>query len=522
MAIKDYNNFDYNMEQLEKPINLNIIKQGQVMNSENFNSSLQSIQNNLDVLYEKTRYLEDSIDYARTFLDQKIEAYSKRINTIISSIEDISAINKNMSYLDFVVPFQENVVDHKDRNKNYKVKPCMISGNDKVLTLSNNAQEEYEITSITRSCTQVSYDSNLEEFSSGNNNYRAIYIEDKPLQTGVLETFTCYLPYALETNYIKTKAINSRVENVVLVYPNGITETMEDNVTGINTESRMITHFNLNVRCTAYDTVTYELDEDLVNADNVWNDNQNESFGTFNLQKNEDIWTKLKNYEYALSVDSETKLEVEALVSRTSISSTGQTTKKTYKAAPENIMTVTKYIYVFGIDKIDVGLIDFNNDCYFMSETIETGKFNEGDYLQLQVNDNYGEFSSIEYFIVDGDIEIPILPVNEQYVYNEKIFPENDLRFAIDDDLYAKGVINIKKDGLIINTTLDDIRDSYDATYCVSYQPVSDCYNYTPINDSIRVKAIIRIFGDTVDTVPHIKSISIKKYGGTTLWTKLY
>ena len=502
MAIKDYNNFDYNIEQLEKPINLNITKQGNVMNSDNFNSSLQSIQDNLDILYEKTRYLEDSIDYARTFLDQKIEAYGKRINTIISSIEDISAINKNMSYLDFIVPFQENVVDHKDRNKNYKVKPCMISGNDKVLTLSNNAQEEYEITSISRSCTQVSYDSNLDEFSKGNNNYRAIYIEDKPLQSGVLETFTCYLPHAVEVNYIKTKAINSRIENIVLVYPNGITETMEDNVTGINTESRMITHFNLNLRCTAYDTVTYELDEELVNADN--------------------IWSSLNDYEYALSVDSETKLEVEALVSRTAISSTGQTTKKTYKAAPENIMTVTKYIYVFGIDKIDVGLIDFNNDCYFMSETIETGKFNDGDYLQLQVDDNYGEFSSIEYFIVDGDIEIPILPVNEQYVYNEKIFPENDLRFAIDDDLYAKGVINIKKDGLVINTTLDDIKDSYDATYCVSYQPVNDCYNYTPINDSIRVKAIIRIFGETVDTVPHIKSISIKKYGGTTLWTKLY
>lgn len=502
MAIKDYNNFDYNIEQLEKPINLNITKQGNVMNSDNFNSSLQSIQDNLDILYEKTRYLEDSIDYARTFLDQKIEAYGKRINTIISSIEDISAINKNMSYLDFVVPFQENVVDHKDRNKNYKVKPCMISGNDKVLTLSNNAQEEYEITSISRSCTQVSYDSNLDEFSKGNNNYRAIYIEDKPLKSGVLETFTCYLPHAVEVNYIKTKAINSRIENIVLVYPNGITETMEDNVTGINTESRMITHFNLNLRCTAYDTVTYELDEELVNADN--------------------IWSSLNDYEYALSVDSETKLEVEALVSRTAISSTGQTTKKTYKAAPENIMTVTKYIYVFGIDKIDVGLIDFNNDCYFMSETIETGKFNDGDYLQLQVDDNYGEFSSIEYFIVDGDIEIPILPVNEQYVYNEKIFPENDLRFAIDDDLYAKGVINIKKDGLVINTTLDDIKDSYDATYCVSYQPVNDCYNYTPINDSIRVKAIIRIFGETVDTVPHIKSISIKKYGGTTLWTKLY
>lgn len=502
MAIKDYNNFDYNIEQLNKPINLNIIKQGEVMNSDNFNSSLQSIQNNLDILYEKTRYLEDSIDYARAFLDQKIEVYSKRINTIISSIEDISAINKNMSYLDFVVPFQENVVDHKDRNKNFKVRPCAISGNDKVLTLSNNAQEEYNITSITKTCSQIAYDSNFNELANGENKYRTIYIEDKPLETGVLETFTCYLPYALETNFIKAQAVNSKVENIVMVYPNGITETMEDNVTGINTESRMITHFNLNVRCTAYDTVTYELDEDLINADNVWNN--------------------INDYEYALSVNSDTKIEVEALVSRTSISSTGQITKKVYKATPENITTVTKYIYVFGLDSINVGLIDFNNDCYFLSETIETGKFNENDYLQLQVDDNYGEYSSIEYFIVDGDMEIPLLPVKERYVFNEKIFPEDELRFGIDDDLYAKGVFAIKKDGLAIKTTLDEVKDLYDATYCVSYQPINDCYSYTPINDSIRIKAIIRIFGDIVDTVPYIKSISIKKYGGTTLWTKLY
>ena len=502
MAIKDYNNFDYNIEQLEKPINLNITRQGKVMNSETFNSSLQSIQENLDILYEKTRYLEDSIDYARTFLDQKIEAYSKRINTIISGIEDISAINKNMSYLDFIVPFQENTVDHTDRNKNFKVKPCMISGNDKVLTLSNSADEEYTLTSITKTCSQVAYDSNFEDLVKGENKYRTIYIEDKPLETGVLETFTCYLPYALETNYIKAKAINSRIENIVLVYPNGVTETMEDNITGINVESRMITHFNLNVRCTAYDTVTYELDEELVNADNIWD--------------------SINDYEYALTVDSETKVEVEALISRTSVSSTGQTTKKTYRSAPENVVKVTKYIYVFGLDEIKVGLIDFNNDCYFISETIQTGKFNEGDYLQIQVDDNYGEFSSIEYFIMDGDTEIPLLPVQQQYIYNEKIFPEDELRFAVDDDLYAKGIFAIKKDGLTINTTYDDVKDLYDATYCASYQPVNDCYNYTPINDSIKIKAIIRLFGDTVDTIPYIKSISIKKYGGTTLWTKLY
>ena len=164
----------------------------------------------------------------------------------------------------------------------------------------------------------------------------------------------------------------------------------------------------------------------------------------------------------------------------------------------------------------------FNNDCYFISETINTGTFNDGDYLQIEVDDNYGEFSSIEYFIMDGDMEIPLLPVNEKFVYNEKIFPEDELRFVVDEDLYSEGIFAIKKNGLVINSTIDEVNNLYDADYCVSYQPIKEVYSYTPINNSIRIKAIIRIFGDTLDTIPYIKTISIRKYGGTTLWTKLY
>ena len=72
MAENEYTNFDYNVEQLTKPIDLNITRQEEIMNSEDFNNSLLSIQNNLDILYEKTRYLESSIDYTKTFLDQKM------------------------------------------------------------------------------------------------------------------------------------------------------------------------------------------------------------------------------------------------------------------------------------------------------------------------------------------------------------------------------------------------------------------------------------------------------------------
>ena len=75
MSTNEQTNFDYNIQQINKPIDLVIKRQDRVMNSDNFNSSLRSIEKNLDALYEKTRYLEDSIDYTRVFLNQKISIF---------------------------------------------------------------------------------------------------------------------------------------------------------------------------------------------------------------------------------------------------------------------------------------------------------------------------------------------------------------------------------------------------------------------------------------------------------------
>ena len=180
MADVEYTNFDYNMDQLTKPIDLNVTMQGEIMNSEDFNNSLLSIQKNLDILYEKTRYLEDSIDYTRTFLDQKITSFNNKISSIIKSIEDINSINKNMSYLDFCVPFQANMTETTDRNKDYKLKPCDLNEDSKVLTLSARSKQAYSLTSINRTSKLMPYDSNINDLIKGEK-YRAIYIEYKKM-----------------------------------------------------------------------------------------------------------------------------------------------------------------------------------------------------------------------------------------------------------------------------------------------------------------------------------------------------
>ena len=502
MADVEYTNFDYNMDQLTKPIDLNVTMQGEIMNSEDFNNSLLSIQKNLDILYEKTRYLEDSIDYTRTFLDQKITSFNNKISSIIKSIEDINSINKNMSYLDFCVPFQASMTETTDRNKDYKLKPCDLNEDSKVLTLSARSKQAYSLTSINRTSKLMPYDSNINDLIKGEK-YRAIYIEDRIQKDGIIENYTCYLPYAVEVNSINIVPANSEVYNTTLVYPNGVTERLSDEITGINVNSRMVTHFTFSLKCTNYEAVEYVLDKDLVNEDNIWND--------------------LRELEYNLNYNKDTKVEIEALIERNSRNpKTGKKITKKYKEGSANTISVNKYVYTLGIDSISVAMISLNNDCYFLSNTIETGRFKENEFLQLAVSDTAGEFSSIEYYIVDGNREVPILPVSEKYVYNERIFPETDLRFKIDDDLYSEGVMKIKKDGMAINTSLSNVIDQYDGVYCVSYQQDPNVYSYTPINDSIKIKAVIRYYGNTLDIIPYINSINIRKYGGGTLWTQLY
>ena len=195
--LKDSTDFDYNMSELKKDLDINITLQDDVMESEKMNTSLKSIENNLNVLYEKTRYLEDAIDYAKTFLTMKIDNYINDINSSIKSIEDLSTVDKNLGYIDYNVPFVENTTEEKDRNKNYKVTPCSIKNN--VLTLSNRIKDTYNYSSITYKCEQIPHYNNLSTINI-DGFYRSIYLEEKPIKTGITETITIYLEEPKEVN----------------------------------------------------------------------------------------------------------------------------------------------------------------------------------------------------------------------------------------------------------------------------------------------------------------------------------
>lgn len=178
----------------------------------------------------------------------------------------------------------------------------------------------------------------------------------------------------------------------------------------------------------------------------------------------------------------------------------------------ENKYTSKKYSYHFGIDDIKFSQININETMFFISDEIEIGTLSKSEYIQLASEYSEGDYGSVEFYILDGPNETPILPCNTKSVMDEKVFYGYNTRFTIDED----NDIIVKKDGAIADVTFEKAKESNDKNYTVSYTPI-DAHNIRPTSDIIKVKAILRTY-DKDAAAPYIKSIAIKKYGGTLLW----
>lgn len=177
-----------------------------------------------------------------------------------------------------------------------------------------------------------------------------------------------------------------------------------------------------------------------------------------------------------------------------------------------DLKKVNKYSYFFGLDKLAVNNVTVNPNCCFVSQEIALGEITEDGYIQLEADFSNENNSAIEFYIVDGSNEVAILPVNQNLVLNEKIFFGLSTRFNVD---VSKGY-EIKKNGTIIDITLEKAMQSTDALYTITYTPTTT-HNYKPINSSIKIKVVLRLY-DKEANAPYITKMKIRKFGGGTLW----
>ena len=477
--------FNYSIEQINKEIPAFSFPQDNLLDSNKINQTFKNMEESLNTLYENTRYLEDAIDYCEAFLNIKIEEYSQDIKSTLKSIEDIRDINKNASYLEYPIAFKDDATVKKDRDDS------IISNaikKDEYLMLGLKSEKNIDFNNISKKSAYVSYQDNLDEIKD--TPYRTFYIEEQAANKGIVETITITLNEPTNINYIDIQNVNSNIENFRLIYANGV-EVYQDYKSGI-----------------MKDAIVAQIKFDLVNKNYT-----NTKYYMEKSKITEDVWNKIKDYEYRYALDVSSKLEMEEVIAK--VTDGKSDIYQTNISNKSDIVEKNMYTYIFGIESIVIKYIEQETDSCFISESINVGSFSEKEYLQLLCEDVISEYAGVEYSILDGDIEIPILPIGKELIKNEKLFATLPLRFELDNtELFA-----IKKDGLTTDMSLDDAKLQVLSRFSIDYYPEFK-YNYTPINSNIRIKAVIRKFNKDIDT-SYIRHLKIRKYGGDTPWTDM-
>ena len=170
--IKNTIDFDYAIEQITKISKPKIKEQNNILDSESFNTSFEEIEKTLNTLYEKTRYLEDSIQYAKIFLETKTREFYTEMQSVMKELDSLLDMSKNLSYISYNVPLEANVVTINDKDMVSNLSPLIVK--DKTLTLGYESYQSYDVSSIAKRCDSISFDNDLQN-AGKNKTYKAIF-----------------------------------------------------------------------------------------------------------------------------------------------------------------------------------------------------------------------------------------------------------------------------------------------------------------------------------------------------------
>lgn len=418
-------------------------------------SSLYEDTLNSSAFNETFKYVEDSLN----ILYEKIRTLEDVIEYAQSFLEE--EVNNNISYCKDLIKQIENDKELRKDNSYVKFPVSLYKSNlnmkdrdEKNISVANyindsliaskSINKDYQIRSLI-------VDHNKELLYSNENqnmkNYRSIYILDSINDDYIYETLT-YNLFDSDINSISLDLTNCELHEIWLYLSDGTIKVIDINELSLF-KTETVSSVSITVKCKNY--ITSTIDKTKINSSNL------------------------------MSVINELNSDENL-----------------------NLSAPKYYYYIFGVDNIKIQNISIETVSGFISSDIAVGKNN--DYVTLYVEDEIND-GAIEYSLIDGHTEIPILPENVTTVY-EKIFKGRPLRFELDDYDYI-----IYEYGLPIEIDLVSAINS-NRDLWISYRP--KIKTITINNDKIKVKAIIRNQNESNNKINKIK---IKKFGGQDIWT---
>jgi hypothetical protein len=178
-------------------------------------------------------------------------------------------------------------------------------------------------------------------------------------------------------------------------------------------------------------------------------------------------------------------------------------------AFDSNLERYYRFGYFFGLDDVSFKSRNVNMTCGRITKEIEIGAV---ELIELESVYSSSSSSSVEFSIIDQGNEIPIVPIHDDIVHNERIFFGLPLRFTLD----RSKPYQIKKDGVDIEMTPEAAMNANDGVYTITYSPLN-AHQYQPKGRKVQIKVVMRLY-DKGSTPPFVKSALIRAYGGEALW----
>lgn len=155
------------------------------------------------------------------------------------------------------------------------------------------------------------------------------------------------------------------------------------------------------------------------------------------------------------------------------------------------------FTYYFGIAALNAANKTFYNKCAHISPVISVGT---GSTLRIKVDYYEGKYSSIEFSLIDGINEYPILPQEKAIIENEQLFYQLPLRFASEE-------CSLYENFELVGNTIKNLTFKPGSIYTANYIPKNNDFHIA-IHSSVRIKAILRLYKQ--DAVPpQINSITL-------------
>lgn len=206
-----------------------------------------------------------------------------------------------------------------------------------------------------------------------------------------------------------------------------------------------------------------------------------------------DCWKFLSSSEYKKIEDTDPN-EYESKISYTTINvdeliDPDTSTEKTYRY-------FTDY---FGLNAFSAGNKSPEETSGVLTDSLSIAT---SVPLKLKADIYQPNYTSIEFSIIDGTKEIPIVPVDVKSVQHEKLF------FGLDNRMTGTNLVYYKNFQVIdANASKSDIFKE-NVLYTVSYTPDDTYHSYTPTHDTIRIKIIFRIYKNDA-ILPEVTNLRI-------------